>query len=89
MFFLIQREVTVYVNKDGTVRDLLDEAATLIEFTDTVKKLRLVGEQDMIWCGTTLHRLVETIQHRIVIVHPPSHPVSDLNIHRIMRIDVS
>jgi len=48
MFFLIQREVTVYVNKDGTVRDLLDEAATLIEFTGTVKKLRLVGEQDMI-----------------------------------------
>ncbi|XP_065899371.1 ubiquitin carboxyl-terminal hydrolase 7-like isoform X1 [Dysidea avara] len=65
------REVTVYVNKDGTVRDLLDEAATLVEFTDTIKKLRLV----------------ETIQHRIVIIHPPSHPVSDLNIHRIMRID--
>ncbi|XP_065899368.1 ubiquitin carboxyl-terminal hydrolase 7-like isoform X2 [Dysidea avara] len=65
------REVTVYVNKDGTVRDLLDEAATLVEFTDTIKKLRLV----------------ETIQHRIVIVHPSSYPVSDLNIHRIMRID--
>ena len=52
MFFLIQREVTVYVNKDGTVRDLLDEAATLVEFTYTIKKLRLVGEYDMMWYYT-------------------------------------
>ena len=39
---MLQKEITVYVNKDGTVKDLLEEAAEHIEFTDTTKQLRYV-----------------------------------------------
>ena len=35
------------------------------------------------------YRLVETIQHRIVTLYLPTHPISELSSHRIMRIDVS
>ena len=38
----LQREITVYVNKDGIVKDLLEEAAEHVEFTDTTKQLRYV-----------------------------------------------
>ena len=37
---VLQKEVTVYVNKDGIVKDLLEEAAEHIEFTDSTKQLR-------------------------------------------------
>ena len=39
---VLQKEITVYVNKDGTVKDLLEEATEHIEFTDTTKQLRYV-----------------------------------------------
>ena len=39
---VLQKEVTVYVNKDGTVKDLLEEATEHIEFTDTTKQLRYI-----------------------------------------------
>ena len=35
------------------------------------------------------YRLVDTVQHRIVTLYLPTHPVSELSPHRIMRIDVS
>ena len=40
--YVLQKEITVYVNKDGTVKDLLEEATEHIEFTDTTKQLRYV-----------------------------------------------
>ena len=39
---VLQKEITVYVNKDGTVKDLLEEATEHIEFTDTTKQLRYI-----------------------------------------------
>ena len=39
---MLQKEIIVYVNKDGTVKDLLEEATKHIEFTDTTKQLRYI-----------------------------------------------
>ena len=42
MHCTLQKDITVYVNKDGIVKDLLEEAAEHVEFTDSTKQLRYV-----------------------------------------------
>jgi len=69
-----EKDLTLYVDKNGTVEDLLQEAANEITFSE----------------GSTKHlRLLEVMTHRVVDIHATDKPVSDLYPQKLYRVEVS
>ncbi|XP_064406140.1 ubiquitin carboxyl-terminal hydrolase 7-like [Halichondria panicea] len=67
-----EKEFTVYVNKTGTVEELLNEAEKEITFSKD---------------GTKCLRLLEVMTNRIVDIHPLDKPVSDLVSQKMYRVE--
>jgi ubiquitin carboxyl-terminal hydrolase 7 len=70
-----EKELDLYVDKNGTVLDLLREAYRDLEVV-------LTGDD-----GSRILRLVEVLAHRIVEIHDYDKLVSELQIQRIYRIE--
>ncbi|CAI8053204.1 Ubiquitin carboxyl-terminal hydrolase 7 [Geodia barretti] len=70
-----EKELDLYVEKNGTVLDLLAEAYKDVETVMTSES------------GSRILRLVEVLGHRVVEIHSYDKPVSELHTQKMYRIE--